>query len=137
MNRLTEARDLLAVLQGLQAHVAAFPVMVPDVVRVQTYRGRFDAEAGLPTTQLPRLAEGLLSWADSLTNVTGEAWRTPDGGFVHVSIGGFTALGVRLRIYGAVPFDPSSFGAISRSGLRGVGLGELRGWADTRGGAAA
>ncbi len=59
----------------------------------------------------PQIATGLLAWADTLTEVTIEAWRVPSGDTVHLSVIGRLPGGVSIRVYGGVPFTERGIGA--------------------------
>jgi hypothetical protein len=50
----------------------------------------------------------LLAWADTLTDVTAEAWRVPSGDCVHLSVIGQLPGGVSIRVHGGVPFTEHS-----------------------------
>jgi hypothetical protein len=52
-----------------------------------------------------------LVWADTLTEVTAEAWRVPSGDCVHLSVLGQLPGGVSVRIYGGVAFTEHGIGA--------------------------
>ncbi len=59
----------------------------------------------------PNLAEALLGWADTLTAVTSDAWRVPDGHEVHLSVSGQLPGGASIRVFGGVAFSPCGLGA--------------------------
>ena len=65
----------------------------------------------LRCADLPDIAAALLSWADTLTAVTAQAWRVPSGQSVHVSVTGQLTRGARIRVYGAMPFTGCGIGA--------------------------
>jgi hypothetical protein len=60
--------------------------------------------------QPPQIASALLAWADTLTEVTAEAWRVPGGDSVHLSVLGQLPGGVSVRVYGGVPFTQHGIG---------------------------
>jgi hypothetical protein len=45
----------------------------------------------------------LLAWADTLTEVSAQAWRVPQGETVHLSVTGLLPGGAAVRVYGAMP----------------------------------
>jgi hypothetical protein len=53
----------------------------------------------------------LLVWADTLTQVSVEAWRVPNGASVHLSITGQLPGGASLRVYGGIPHTQHGPGA--------------------------
>jgi hypothetical protein len=46
------------------------------------------------------IAQGLLAWADTLTNVTAGAWWVPRGDSVHLSVTGLLSGGASVLVYG-------------------------------------
>ena len=130
MNGTERIATLLTYLSTIQAHLAkhrglAGPFYIearPDahganvVVQLDGYH-RLSAVAG-----------GLLTWADSLTDVTAEMWRPKSGDTVHLSITG-VAGGMSVMAYDAATFDPAAFGDIAAGERRSVSLGQLRAWA--------
>lgn len=130
MNGLERTAALLSYLSTLQAHLAThrglagpFGVAVdvdnygPNVTVQLDANGRLHAVAG-----------GLLTWADSLADVTADMWRTPAGIWVHLSLTGITG-SVSVKAFDAVLFDPAVFGCLSIDERRPISLGELRAWA--------
>ncbi|GDY32996.1 hypothetical protein [Gandjariella thermophila] len=125
-------RDMLALLEVIRAHLAAYPVAAPVNVSADVFDGLVSVQLG--ETGLSAVAEGLLSWADTLTDCTAEAWRVPHGNSVHLLINGRAAAAVAVRIYGAVAYDPAIFPGLAPGDRQALPLDRLRGrW----GGAAA
>jgi hypothetical protein len=58
----------------------------------------------------PAIAGALLAWADTLTDVTAEAWRVPRGDCVHLSVIGQLPGGVLIRVHGGVAFTGHGIG---------------------------
>ncbi|MFY9806993.1 MAG: hypothetical protein WAK86_06965, partial [Pseudonocardiaceae bacterium] len=48
------------------------------------------------------IAQGLLAWADTRTQVTAQAWRTPRGDSVHLSVTGRLPGGASVPVYGGL-----------------------------------
>ncbi len=48
------------------------------------------------------IAQGLLAWADTLTQVTAQAWRAPRGDSVHLSVTGRLPGGASVLVYGGL-----------------------------------
>jgi hypothetical protein len=98
-------------LDSVRAHLTAFEL--PDLysVTVIAAMGTPNASAQLACHHLPEIASGLLAWADTLTNVTIEAWRVPSGDSVHLSVIGQLPNGVSIRVYGGVAFTKHGIGA--------------------------
>jgi hypothetical protein len=98
-------------LDSLRAHLSA--VELPELYSVTLLNtwGGLTASAHLAAHHPPQIASGLLAWADTLTDVTIEAWRVPSGDTVHLSVIGQLPDGVTIRVYGGVPFTEHSLGA--------------------------
>jgi hypothetical protein len=54
---------------------------------------------------LPVVASMLLAWADTLTDISAEAWRVPDGSSVHLAIRGRLEDGTKVQVFDGVPHD--------------------------------
>jgi hypothetical protein len=98
-------------LDSLRTHLAAFEL--PDLysVHVITARGALAVSAQLACHHPPQIVTGLLAWADTLTDLTTEAWRVPSGDTVHLSVIGRLPDGVTIRVYGGVSFTDHGIGA--------------------------
>jgi hypothetical protein len=104
----TTARDLL---DSIRTHLAAFEL--PDLCSVHMVAAFSGPNV---TVQLARrepseIASALLAWADTLTEVTAEAWRVHSGDCVHLSVIGQLLSGVSVRVYGGVPVTEHGIGA--------------------------
>jgi hypothetical protein len=123
-------------LDAVRLHLGAFALPEPCHVAV-------DCATPLVTMQLDRItldqiAAALVAWADTLTRVTAEAWRVPDGHSVHLSITGRMPGGARVRVYDAVAYDPTVPGLdLAATEHRPLILAELRAFAGRAGGEAA
>jgi hypothetical protein len=91
--------DLLA---AIGAHLAEFEL--PPIASVHV-------SASLPGAQIAvqlscpgpsTLAQGLLTWADTLTEITLHAWRVPQGDSVHLSVTGLLPGGTAVQVYGGM-----------------------------------
>jgi hypothetical protein len=84
---------------------------------------------------VPEVASEVLAWADTLTTVTVQAWRTPTGDRVYLSMTS-TLCGpagtVELTVFGGAEHDPALIGDLAPGEYRAVTLGELRTWATRR-----
>jgi hypothetical protein len=94
---MTSTTDLIT---ALHAHLADFELPEMASVRASAYTSQLTIQlpAGAPVT----IARGLLSWADTLTETTAEAWRDPHGDCVHLSVTGLLSGGATVEIYGAL-----------------------------------
>ena len=102
------ARDLL---DTVRAHLVTFELPPLYSVTVITTSDRPTVSAQLAAHHPPQIATGLLAWADTLTNVTTEAWRVPSGDSVHLSVIGRLPDGVTIRVYGGMAFTEHGIGA--------------------------
>jgi hypothetical protein len=95
---MTSTVDLLA---ALCAHLTAFELpAIASVHAVASAGGSPDITVQLGCREPDALAQGLLVWADTLTDVTAQAWREPGGDWVHLSVTGLLPGGASVRIYG-------------------------------------
>jgi hypothetical protein len=124
-----------AILGSILQHLAAYELREPWSVSVNArpIPGRCVVSVQLAGGLLPGVASLLLTWADTLTEVSAEAWRVPDGSSVHLSIQGRLADGTSVCV-----FDGSLMTGISGSRSRnggwcrwrscGNGRPSMRGW---------
>jgi hypothetical protein len=59
----------------------------------------------------PQTGSALLAWANTLAEVTAEAWRVPSGQDVHLSVIGRLRGGASIRVYAGVVFTEHGIGA--------------------------
>lgn len=95
---MTSTADLIT---ALNAHLAAFELPSMASVRASAHTSQVTVE--LPCGAPSAIARGLLSWADTLTNITAEAWRVSPGDRVHLSVTGLLPGGATVEIYGPLP----------------------------------
>ena len=124
--------DYLAVLAALSEHLITFDLACPIwSISVQQEVVGHSITVQLNCHALPELADALLGWADTLTDVTAEAWRPPSGHSVHLIVTGHLPTGTPLKVYGGLPHTTQMFGPYLEPGDRQtVPLGLLRQWAD-------
>jgi hypothetical protein len=98
-------------LEGLCAHLTDFELPpLCSVNLTQAFSGA-TVSAQLTHHTPPQTRSALLAWADTLTEVTAEAWRVPSGESVHLSVLGHLPSGVPIRVYGGVAFTEHGIGA--------------------------
>jgi hypothetical protein len=114
--------------QLLATHLSEHALPEPAVLDVnsKTHQSRLTVQVSSRT--VPGIAAELLAWADTLTTVTVQAWRTPTGNWVHLSMLSTLASPVELTVYGGAPHDPTLLGDLAPDECRAVTLGELRTW---------
>jgi hypothetical protein len=127
--------DHLAVLATLAEHLTTFDLphgIASTEVRQELVGHRVIVQ--LNASMLPDLAIALLAWADTLTGVTAQAWRTPSGDSVHLTVTGRLADGSPVEVYSGLPHELHVFGPYLEPGdQQTIPLGLLREWADLLG----
>jgi hypothetical protein len=95
------------VLGSILDHLATYELPEPWSVSVNArpIPGRSVVSVQLAGGLLPGVASLLLTWADTLTEVSAEAWRVPDGSSVHLSVQGRLADGITVCVFDGVPHD--------------------------------
>ena len=101
----------ITLLDALRAHLSTFDLPAPWSVNLTLYSGGPNVSLQIVRREVPEVASALLAWAESLTDVTAEAWRTPEGDSLHLSITGHLPAGVSLRVYGYLPFTACGLSA--------------------------
>ncbi|HYZ38782.1 MAG TPA: hypothetical protein VE673_19050 [Pseudonocardiaceae bacterium] len=104
---MTTTVDLLA---AISTHLAEFEL--PATASVHIAQGMTGPEV---TVQLSchtpsEIVRGLLAWADTLTEVSAEAWRITSGDSVHLSVTGRLPGGAAVVVYGALAAIHSPLG---------------------------
>ena len=112
---MTSIVDLLA---AISAHLAAFEL--PPVASIHITAGMAAPQVSVQLTHRDpaTVTQGLLAWADTLTQVTAQVWRVPHGDSVHLSIIGSMAAGVSVLVYGGLPTNRGGLGTDLTPGAR-------------------
>jgi FtsP/CotA-like multicopper oxidase with cupredoxin domain len=114
-------------LDSLRAHLAAYELPALYSVHVITATDEPTVTMQLTAHQPPRIATGLLAWANTLTDITAQAWRVPRGDVTHLSVIGQLPGGVTIRVYGGLPFTQHGPGAnLTSGGSTTMSLAALR-----------
>jgi hypothetical protein len=98
-------------LDSLRTHLTTFDLPHLWSVHVIASFSGPNVTVQLARREPPQIAGALLAWADTLTDVTAEAWRVPNGDSVHLSVIGQLPPGVSVRVYGGVLFTEHGIGA--------------------------
>ena len=130
MNGTERIATLITYLSTIQAHLARRRGLAgPFNVSLDVHGHRANVVVQLDCgRRLATVAGGLLTWADSLTEVTAQAWRPPTGADVHLSVTGWAG-GVSVRAFDAAPFDASVFTGLEPGQRQPIPLERLRAWA--------
>ncbi|HXT45837.1 MAG TPA: hypothetical protein VN748_17265 [Pseudonocardiaceae bacterium] len=103
---MTNTVDLI---RALNTHLDEFELPAMASVRASAYTSQLTVQ--LPASAPSSIAAGLLAWADTLTDITAEAWRDPHGDSMHLSVTGLLPDGTTVEIYGALPINDHGPGA--------------------------
>lgn len=95
---MTTTVDLLAVMG---AHLTAFELPAIASIHVSGALSAPQVTVQLACHEPSAIAQGLLAWADTLTQVTARAWRVPRGDSVHLSVTGLLPGGASVLVYGS------------------------------------
>ncbi|TVT48392.1 hypothetical protein FNH05_18020 [Amycolatopsis rhizosphaerae] len=105
-------------------HMRSHPLPEPCTVALQAMRPEVEVQID-PGPTVTHLA-GLLAWAATLERIEAR-WGHTRYGDLHISIQGHASSGVRLRVYGGIPFDDChGLVPLDGEGYQGVTLDELR-----------
>jgi hypothetical protein len=97
-------------LAAISAHLTAFEL--PPVASVlATAATSAPVTVQLASHDPAGIAQGLLAWADTLTQATAHAQRIPRGNSVHLSVAGLLPNGASVLVYGAMPVPEHGLGA--------------------------
>jgi hypothetical protein len=95
---MTTTIDLLT---ALRAHLAEFELPAIASVHMSAALSTPQGTVQLTCHEPSAIAQGLLAWADTLTQVTAQAWRAPSGS-VHLSVTGRLPGVVSVLVYGGL-----------------------------------
>ena len=104
----TNTTELLA---ALGTHLAEFELPAIASVHLCGYTSGAPVTVQLSCGAPAAIAAGLLAWADTLTEITAEAWRVPQHHSVHLSVIGRLPGGTSVQVYGALRVTDLSLGA--------------------------
>ncbi|MGH3826309.1 MAG: hypothetical protein ACRDQX_03920 [Pseudonocardiaceae bacterium] len=116
----------------LATHLTVHTLPEPALLELFSQTRQTGARVQVCPWTVHGIAAELLTWADTLTTVTVQSWRPPDGDRVHLSMDSTLsdpAGTVKLTIFGGADHDPALVGALASGEHRAVTLGELRTWA--------
>jgi hypothetical protein len=94
---MTTTVDLLA---AIGAHLTEFELPAIASVHVAACLSAPQVTVHLACHEPSGIAQGLLAWADTLTEVTAQAWRVPRGDSVHLAVTGLLPGGASILVYG-------------------------------------
>jgi len=115
--------DLLA---AISTHLGAFELPTIASVHVSASLSGAQIAVQLSSSGPATLAQGLLAWADTLTEITAGVWQVPRGDSVHLTVTGHLSEGIRVQVYGALAVTDLRLGAGLEPGTTTVPLATLR-----------
>ncbi|MGH3822553.1 MAG: hypothetical protein ACRDRA_06895 [Pseudonocardiaceae bacterium] len=125
--------------ERLAMHLVHHQLPEPALMGVTLMWGHPQVRVQLHSQSLADVVAGLLIWTRTLSTVTVEAWRVPQGGRVQLSIASTLASPtggvIELDVYGDCAHDPILITDLAPGEKRVVSLGELRAWAASNAGA--
>jgi FtsP/CotA-like multicopper oxidase with cupredoxin domain len=101
----------IELLTALGAHLTAFELPTIASVHLSDYNSGPPVTVQLSGRAPSAIAAGLLAWADTLTEITAQAWRVPQGDTVHLSVTGRLPGGTQVLVYGGLRVTDLSLGA--------------------------
>jgi hypothetical protein len=96
---MTTTVDLLA---AITAHLAEFELPATASVHLTERMSGPQVTVQLSCRTPSAIVQGLLAWADTLTDVSAQAWRVPRGDSVHLSVTGRLPGGTAVLVYGGL-----------------------------------
>jgi hypothetical protein len=119
---VTTTVDLLA---AIGAHLAEFEL--PPIASVLVTAAISAPHVTVQLADPAAMARGLLTWADTLTQVTAQARRVPRGESVHLSVTGLFPDEASVLVYGAMAVPELGLGAdLAPDACMPIPLGALR-----------
>jgi hypothetical protein len=131
---MNSAYEVLAPLRAVADHLERHELPAPVGITIRSYGRAVTVQ--LHQVGLHRVSGALLAWARTLADVTVEAWRSPAGDTVHLTVAGRLPSGLLIEVYDGVAFAPVAFLDLPADAKQDVELGVLHGWAAAEGVAA-
>lgn len=128
---MTTSATMVQLLGSIRGHLSTFDLPA-QIASVKVGCDALDGELAtvhLRPSQLVALASALLSWADTLTQITVTAWRPPHGETVHLTLSGRLPDTTSVAVFGGIDYIEALFGDLQPDGRQGVALSVLRSWA--------
>jgi hypothetical protein len=100
----------LDLLTALGAHLTEFELPATASVHVTAAMSAPQVTVQLACRQPSAIVRGLLAWADTLTEITAQVWRVPQGDSVHLSVTGLLPCGAAVLAYGGLAATPCDLG---------------------------
>ncbi|WP_410638064.1 hypothetical protein [Amycolatopsis sp. lyj-346] len=118
---------LMVFLDTIRDHLDLHQLPPVATLTVRTWSDPLTVQ--LDAHRLPDVAWALLTWANTLDDVSASLWRTSDGGSVHLSVNGRTSCGIPVQVYsGGVAYDPAVFPDLPAGQRQDMPVFQLRQW---------
>ncbi|WP_206797709.1 hypothetical protein [Amycolatopsis sp. MtRt-6] len=117
---------LMVFLDTIRDHLDLHQLPPVATLTVRTWSDPLTVQ--LDAHQLPDIAGALLTWANTLDDVSASLWRTPDGNSVHLSIRGRTPCGIPVEVYSGVAYAPAVFPDLPAGARQDMPVFQLRQW---------
>jgi hypothetical protein len=98
-------------LTAISTHLSEFELPAVASVHVAAAISAPQVTVQLACRQPSAIAQNLLAWADTLTEVSAEVWRVPRGDAVHLSVTGLLPCGAAVLVYGGLSATDRGLGA--------------------------
>ncbi|MEU0793845.1 hypothetical protein ABZ342_27570 [Amycolatopsis sp. NPDC005961] len=117
---------LMVFLDTIRDHLDLHQLPSVAALTVRTWSDPLTVQ--LDAHRLPDVAGALLTWADTLDDVSASLWRVHDGGSVHLSVNGRTPCGIPVHVYSGVAYDPATFPDLPAGQRQDMPVFQLRQW---------
>jgi hypothetical protein len=117
---------LMVFLDTIRDHLDLHQLPPVAALTVRTWSDPLTVQ--LDTHRLPDVAGALLTWANTLDDVSASLWRVHDGDSVHLSVGGRTPCGVPVHVYSGVAYDSATFPDLPAGQRQDMPVFQLRQW---------
>ena len=102
--------NIVDLLAAISEHLTDFELPAVASIHITAAMSAPQVSVQLTHCDPATVAQGLLAWADTLTQVTAQAWQVPHGDSVHLSITGSMASGASVLVYGGLPTNRGGLG---------------------------
>ena len=119
--------NIVDLLAAISEHLTDFELPPVASIHITATMSAPQVSVQLTHCNPAAVAQGLLAWADTLTQVTAQAWQVPHGDSVHLSITGSMTAGAPVLVYGGLPTNRGGLGTdLTPSTTTTVPLAALR-----------
>ena len=124
--------SIVDLLTAISTHLAAFELPPVDSIHITAGLAAPQVIVQLTGRDPAALAQGLLAWADTLTQVTAHQRQNPHGDSAHLSITGSLPDATVVLVYGGLPANSGELDVDLCPGTTALPLAALRHAATTQ-----